>query len=241
MAIPPFQTPASLTMTPVSQAVRDLFDGIAPRYDLVNRVLSARSDVRWRRRALGLIEGSGHRTLDLACGTGDFALAALGSGVAGTVHGCDFSRRMLSVAQGKAAGHALTLCAGDALDLPFADRAFDLVTIAYGWRNLDDPLAGLREMRRVLRPGGQLLILEFFRPCRWWPRVFYATFGRCAFPVVGGVVTGDASAYRYLNDSVRGFLSHDEALGAVAGAGFAALRWRSCFGGISHAVAARAM
>ena len=220
-------------------AVRHMFARIAPRYDLLNRVLSARQDVAWRRAALALVEGSGHRTLDLACGTFDLGLEALARGTAGSIHGCDFCQPMLVAGGGKRAGRPVSAAVGDALHLPYADGSFDLAMVAYGWRNFADPGTALEELARVLRPGGQLLILEFFRPEGWWPRTFYATFGKVVFPVVGGLLAGDSSAYRYLHDSVQGFLSTSDADGLLVGRGFSARRWLPFFGGVSHAVWAK--
>lgn len=222
----------------MSEAVKELFAQIAPRYDLLNRVLSARNDVRWRRRALGLVHGSPATVLDLACGTFDLALTALALGKATRVHGSDFCQPMLVAGATKRQGHAVSACVGDALRLPYADHAFDLAMVAYGWRNFGDPAAALRELVRVLKPGGQLLILEFLRPQGWWPRFFYATFGQLIFPLAGGALAGNASAYRYLNQSIAGFLSRDEAQALLTTSGFGTVRWLSFFGGISHAVAA---
>jgi len=222
----------------MSTAVRDLFGRIAGRYDLLNRVLSARRDVAWRRSALAMVEGSPGRVLDLACGTFDLALSALDQGKAAQVHACDFCQPMLLAGTAKRAGRACTATVGDALHLPYASGAFDFAMIAYGWRNLDDPAAGLRELRRVLAPGGQLLILEFFRPASWFPRAFYSGFARWTFPLVGGLVGGDRAAYRYLHDSVQRFLTAAEADALLRRSGFARPRWRSFFGGVSHAVVA---
>ncbi len=222
----------------MSEAVKELFAHIAPRYDLLNRVLSARSDVRWRRRALELVQGAPASVLDLACGTFDLGLNALAQGKAAHVHGSDFCQPMLVAGAAKRQGHALSACVGDALRLPYADGAFDLAMVAYGWRNFGDPAAALHELVRVLRPGGQLLILEFLRPAGWWPRLFYATFGRVVFPLAGGALAGNASAYRYLNQSIAGFLSRAEAEAMLLDSGFGELRWLSFCGGISHAVAA---
>lgn len=221
----------------MSETVKQMFGRIAPTYDLANRVLSARRDVAWRRRALKLVEGSPQDVLDLACGTFDLALEALARGKAARVHGCDFALPMLQAGAAKRAGRPVSAAAGDAQRLPYADGAFDLAMVAYGWRNFGDPAAALAELARVLRPGGQLLILEFFRPVRLWPRLFYGTFGRFVLPVAGGLVSGDAAAYRYLNDSIARFVSIDEAQGLFTAAGFQRVRVSSCFGGVSHALA----
>lgn len=222
----------------MSEPVKALFGRIATRYDLLNRVLSARRDVAWRRAALDLVDGRPGTALDLACGTFDLGLEAIARGKAHTVHGSDFCQPMLVAGAAKRRGRPVTACVGDATRLPFADGAFDLAMVAYGWRNFPDAAQSLTELRRVLRPGGQLLVLEFFRPERWWPRTFYATFGKVVFPAVGGLLAGDASAYRYLNDSIARFLSVAEADDLLVREGFPMRRWLPFFGGVSHAVVA---
>jgi len=223
----------------MSEAVKALFGRIAPRYDLLNRVLSARRDVVWRRKALDLVEVPAGETLDLACGTFDLGLEALARGKARRVHGSDFCQPMMVAGAGKRQRQPVSACVGDAMRLPYADQAFDLAMVAYGWRNFPDPAASLAELHRVVRPGGEILILEFFKPERVWPKVFYGTFGKVVFPMVGGLLAGDASAYRYLNDSIARFLSVAEADDLLARQGFTARRWLSFFGGVSHAVVAR--
>lgn len=215
-----------------------MFGRIAGRYDLLNRVMSARLDLRWRRLAVGMLPEGDGEALDLACGTFDLALEAVKRRRCARVHGCDFCQPMLVAGAAKRAGRPVSAAVGDALRLPYADGAFDLAMVAYGWRNFGDPLASARELRRVLRPGGRLLILEFFRPAAWWPRTFYATFGRRIFPLAGRMLAGDAEAYRYLHDSVRAFVSTTEAEAVLAQAGFSAPRWKAFAGGVSHAVAA---
>jgi demethylmenaquinone methyltransferase/2-methoxy-6-polyprenyl-1,4-benzoquinol methylase len=221
----------------MSETVKAMFGRIAPTYDLANRVLSARRDVAWRKKALTLLEGEPATVLDLACGTFDLALEALARGKAKRVHGCDFSLPMLRAGSEKRAASPISAAVGDALRLPYADGAFDAAMVAYGWRNFGDPAQSLAELARVLKPGGQLLILEFFRPVRLWPRLFYGTFGRVVFPLVGGMVSGDSAAYRYLNQSISAFVSLAEAEALFARTGFARVRVRSCFGGVSHALA----
>jgi ubiquinone/menaquinone biosynthesis methyltransferase len=221
----------------MAEAVKAMFARIAPRYDLLNRVLSARLDVRWRRAAVELLPAGGGDALDLACGTFDLGLEALRQGRCARIHGCDFCLPMLAAGGAKRAGVPITACVGDALHLPYADRSFDAAMVAYGWRNFGDPAASARELARVLRPGGSLVILEFFRPTTWWTRAFYGSFGRAVFPLAGAVLARDAAAYRYLHDSIRGFVSPAEAQAVLAGAGFAWLRQRSFAGGVSHALA----
>lgn len=223
----------------MSEAVKALFGRIATRYDLLNRVLSARRDVAWRRAALNLVEGPPGVVLDLACGTFDLGLEALSRGQARVVHGCDFCQPMLVAGAHKRVGHPVSACVGDASSLPYADASFDLALVAYGWRNFPDPAQALAELNRVLKPGGTLLILEFYKPERLWPRIFYGTFGRFIFPLVGGLLAGDSSAYRYLNDSIARFLSVSEADDLLLRQGMTARRWLSFFGGVSHAVVAK--
>jgi demethylmenaquinone methyltransferase/2-methoxy-6-polyprenyl-1,4-benzoquinol methylase len=223
----------------MSAAVRELFAGIARRYDLLNRVLSAGSDLRWRRQAIDLLDRPGGLVLDLACGTFDLGLDALARGRARRIIAGDFCLPMLQAGRGKICARPLAPLCNDAHHLPLADGCLDAVIMAYGWRNCDDPEAVLREIHRVLRPGGQLLLLEFFRPTRLWPRCFYATFGRLVFPLLGALLAGDAAAYSYLRRSIVGFYSRAEADRVVAATGFDRLRWRCFFGGISHAVHAR--
>jgi demethylmenaquinone methyltransferase / 2-methoxy-6-polyprenyl-1,4-benzoquinol methylase len=222
----------------MSEAVKSLFANIAPKYDLLNRVLSARNDVRWRQRILRKVSGSPADVLDLACGTFDLGLEALAQGKAKRVHGCDFCQPMLVAGADKRAGQPLSASVGDALHLPFADASFDLAMVAYGWRNFGDPAASVAELARVVRPGGQILILEFFRPTTLWPKIFYGSFGKVIFPLAGGALAGNASAYRYLNDSIARFVSQSEADTIITQGGFRHTTWESFFGGISHGVVA---
>jgi len=186
-----------------------MFDRIAPRYDLLNRLLSFRRDVAWRKALVrALPAGDGLRVLDLATGTADVLLslsAARGKIRRGT--GLDKSAGMIARAQPKIAEASapLDLVRGDACGLGFRDASFDAVTIAFGIRNVPDVPAALREMRRVLRPGGRALVLEFSLPANVLIRNGYLLYFRHVLPRVGGIVSGDAQAYRYLNESVESF------------------------------------
>ncbi|MFN0069166.1 MAG: bifunctional demethylmenaquinone methyltransferase/2-methoxy-6-polyprenyl-1,4-benzoquinol methylase UbiE [Limisphaerales bacterium] len=189
-------------------SVRDLFDGIAARYDRINDLQSFGLHRRWKRRLLKRAQVCpGEVALDLCCGTGDVTFALARAGALTT--GLDFSRPMLDVAmrrRGMEDRHDRTrFKLGDALALKFADEAFDLVTISYGLRNLADLDAGLREMRRVTRPGGRLVVLDFSRPV--WPpwRALYFGYLRLAVPLFGGLFAGDRAAYAYILDSLRAF------------------------------------
>jgi ubiquinone/menaquinone biosynthesis methyltransferase len=191
----------------MSQAIRGMFDRIAPTYDRLNRTLSLGIDARWRKRAIAALgELAGARVLDLCSGTGDLA-AELGRRWPGAhVFAADFARAMLAagVHSGKLAAPALQ---ADALKLPFADGTFDAALCAFGVRNLDDPLAGLRETARVLRPGGRFAVLEFFRPTSGPRRLLHAVYNRNVLPAIGGLVSGDRGAYRYLAASMEGFVT----------------------------------
>ncbi len=216
-----------------------MFGRIAGSYDLANRVLSARRDVAWRTHALKMLDDEPEVVLDLACGTFDLGIDALRLGKAQRVHGGDFCLPMLQAGSEKRLNKPISATVADALHLPYADASFDAAIMAYGWRNLDDPAAGIRELHRVLKPGGQLLILEFFKPSSVFPWLFYNTFGRCAMPLLGGIVSGDTAAYTYLRTSVQGFLNTTEATQCLTDNGFSVSDWKSFSLGISHAVSAK--
>jgi demethylmenaquinone methyltransferase / 2-methoxy-6-polyprenyl-1,4-benzoquinol methylase len=207
-------------------AVRDMFDRIAPVYDFMNRAMSLGLDVRWRRMTAGAVVRPGDRVLDVCCGTGDLAIADREAG--GDVTGLDFSERMLARARRKS--DAIEWVRGDATDLPFPDEAFDAVTVGFGIRNLDDLESGLRELARVLRPGGLLGCLEITRP-RGALRPFFRLWFDGLVPLAGRVLPG-GSAYTYLPASVRRFPGPDDLAGAMERAGFSAIRWKLLGGGI---------
>ena len=187
-----------------------MFDRIAHRYDLVNTVLSFGTDGGWRRRAAretGLI--SGGSALDVACGSGKLtAQLARVAGASGRVVGLDFSPEMLEVA--RAHRPDLEFMEGDALNLPFADSSFDASTIAFGLRNLADPVRGLREMLRVVKPRGKAVVLEFVRPPRGPVGASYRLYLRTLLPILGGAISGQPAAYRYLSDTVDSYRTPDE-------------------------------
>jgi demethylmenaquinone methyltransferase/2-methoxy-6-polyprenyl-1,4-benzoquinol methylase len=207
-------------------AVRTMFDRIAPVYDAMNRVMTAGLDRRWRRATVAAVVRPGDRVLDAACGTGDLAVAAKRAGA--DVVGLDFSPAMLERARRKDAG--IEWVQGDALALPFPDASFDAATIGFGVRNLDDLAAGLRELRRVLRPGGRLGVLEITRP-RGPLRVFYSLWFDRIVPLLGKVLPGGA-AYAYLPASVRRFPPPDELAQLLEESGFASVSYRLFAGGI---------
>jgi demethylmenaquinone methyltransferase/2-methoxy-6-polyprenyl-1,4-benzoquinol methylase len=207
-------------------AVRDMFDRIAPVYVLMNRAMSLGLDVRWRRLTARAVVRPDDRVLDVCCGTGDLALADLEAG--GNVTGLDFSERMLARARRKS--DAIDWVRGDATALPFPEDTFDAVTVGFGVRNLADLESGLRELARVLRPGGRLGCLEITRPTGAL-RPFFRLWFDGLVPLAGRVLPG-GSAYTYLPASVRRFPGPDDLAGAMERAGFSAIRWKLLGGGI---------
>ena len=213
--------------------VRGMFGRIAPRYDLANHLLSANFDRMWRRhtvqRVRPILERPDARALDICCGTGDLA-AALQKRSAGRVLASDFCHPMLVAARRKLGGGALF--ESDALRLPVRDGSLDLITVAFGFRNLTDYDAGLREMRRVLRPGGMAAILEFSQPRARLFAAAYHFYSRRLLPLIGGVITGERDAYRYLPESIRKFPDAEELAEEMRRAGFAEATFERLTGGI---------
>ncbi len=207
-------------------AVRTMFDRIAPVYDVMNRVMSAGLDQRWRRLTAGAVVRPGDRVLDACCGTGDLALAAAAKG--GRVTGLDFSERMLERARRKSP--AVDWVRGDLLELPFAEGSFDAATIGFGARNVLDLDRALSELRRVLRPGGRLAILEITRPSGVLAP-FYRLWFDTLVPLAGKLLPG-GSAYTYLPASVRRFPGPDELADLLRRTGFTDVRYRLLAGGI---------
>jgi demethylmenaquinone methyltransferase / 2-methoxy-6-polyprenyl-1,4-benzoquinol methylase len=203
-----------------------MFDRIAPGYDVMNRLMTAGLDRRWRRETATAVVRPGDRVLDVCCGTGDLAIAARRAG--GEVTGLDFSERMLDRARHKAP--EIDWVRGDALGMPFEDGSFDAVTMGFGLRNLEDERRGLAELRRVLEPGGRLGVLEITRP-RGPLALFYRVWFDGLVPLAGKVLPGGA-AYAYLPASVRRFPSPDSLAGLMRDAGFADVRIRLFAGGI---------
>jgi demethylmenaquinone methyltransferase/2-methoxy-6-polyprenyl-1,4-benzoquinol methylase len=214
-----------LTLAPDS--VRTMFDRIAPVYDVMNRVMTVGLDVRWRRLAAESAVRKGDRVLDAACGTGDLAIADLKAG-AGKVTGLDFSEKMLERARAK--NTAIEWLQGDMLALPFADETFDAATVGFGVRNVDDLALGLRELRRVLRPGGRLAILEITQP-RGALRPFYSVWFDRVVPVLGKVLPG-GDAYTYLPASVKRFPTAERLTDMLREAGFSDVRFELMGGSI---------
>ncbi len=203
--------------------VNELFSRIAPRYDLMNDVQSFGLHRYWKGRVLKLARPvRGLKVLDLCCGTGDLALAFAREGA--EVVGLDANEPMLEVARNKGAGRkadsaaeggaGVKFVAGDAQRLPFAESAFDLVTVAYGLRNLADWQQGLCEMQRILRPGGRVMILDFGKPANALWRAIYFAYLRMVIPVLGWIFVGDSAAYSYILESLKHYPAQ---LGVAAG------------------------
>ena len=220
-------TRADLDKAPTDVAA--MFDDVAERYDLTNDVLSMGQDRRWRGAVTRAVAPRpGERVLDLAAGTGTSSEPFAAAGA--VVVPCDFSQGMLRV--GKRARSALPFVAGDATRLPFADDSFDAVTISFGLRNIVDPDAGLREMLRVTRPGGRLVVCEFSAPT-WGPfRTVYVEYLMKALPRVARTVSSNPEAYVYLAESIRAW-PDQAALGRrIAQAGWRDVAWQNLSGGI---------
>ena len=207
-------------------AVRRMFDRIAPVYDVMNRAMTAGLDRRWRRLTAAAVVRPGDAVLDACCGTGDLAVAAARAG--GRVTGLDFSEPMLERARRKAP--ELDWIRGDLLELPFDGASFDAATVGFGVRNVDDLARALAELRRVLRPGGRVGILEITRP-RGPLAPFYRLWFDGVVPLLGKLLPG-GSAYTYLPASVRRFPGPTELAEMIVAAGFRDVRVRLFAGGI---------
>ena len=211
---------------------------LTPRYDLANHLLSANVDKYWRnhtvKQVADVLLKPGARVLDLACGTGDLLIALERKAGRGLM-GSDFCHPMLTGASSKLTRQGLrsVLVESDALALPFADASLDLITISFGYRNLANYRAGLVEMRRVLRPGGALAILEFTNPPNAAFAAVYNWYSRKVLPVLGGVISGTREAYEYLPASVRKFPEAPELAQMMRDAGFAGVEWEYLTFGIA--------
>lgn len=213
-----------------------LFDGLAYTYDRFNHLTSLGIDLWWRRVAAKAMRPAGE-VLDVAAGTADFSIAALRHGKARHITGIDLSREMMNIGRAKVEragyGDAVELMEASALDMPFADAAFDAVTCAYGIRNFSDLRAGLSEMHRVLRPGGQLVILEFSYPENPIVRFFYDLYFSHVMPLVGRILGGNGGTFAYFRRSVKEFVCGGRMAGILREAGFTNVTFRTLTFGIT--------
>jgi ubiquinone/menaquinone biosynthesis methyltransferase len=216
---------------------RRMFDRIAPKYDLLNRVMSAGIDRRWRALAVAEVaRSSDGPILDLCAGTMDLSALLVRANPGRRIVAADFSPAMLEAGRHKAPG-AQTVVA-DAMSLPFEDGEFAGVVCGFGMRNLGDPIAGAREVLRVLRPGGVFVTLELFRPTRLRTRMFHETYARVVLPAMGAWIARDRDAYRYLARSMAGFLTRDEYERRLAEVGFGRVHGRDLTLGVASLVCA---
>jgi demethylmenaquinone methyltransferase/2-methoxy-6-polyprenyl-1,4-benzoquinol methylase len=226
--------------------VRAIFDSVAPRYDLMNDLMSGGIHRLWKAEMVASLKPQpGQRLLDVAGGTGDVAIRALPklapdpaatAGVGGAVV-CDVNQRMLEIGRARALDRGILFgldwIAADAERLPFAERSFDLYTIAFGLRNVTHIAAALAEARRVLKPGGRFVCLEFTPQITPLLQPLYDLYSLYFVPLLGQVVTGDRDAYTYLVESIRGFPRQGELAEMIAGAGLEQVRYRNLTGGIA--------
>jgi len=216
-----------------ARRVRGMFAKIAPRYDLLNHLLSANIDKRWRRRVVQRLQPlltKDARVLDVGCGTGDLSIELFENSSANVV-GIDFCAPMLELAKAKAP--QLQFIEGDALNLPFAEASFDVLTIGFALRNLADVERGLRELLRVLKPNGHVAILEFSHPVRPAFSSLVSFYNWRLLPWIGGLVSGSRGAYEYLPDSIAKFPNQETLASMMCGAGFANVRFENLSGGIA--------
>lgn len=226
----------------MSQSIQEMFTQISSRYDFLNRFLSFNLDQHWRTKTIQSIQFDANAPLvacDLCAGTLDLSLAFLLRFGQSQVMAVDFSLAMLQNGLKKITPplqNKIHPMAADALKLPFPDKTFDVIFCGYGFRNLDDKTKGLSEMHRVLKPGGQLLILEFFKPTGLLSQIFHATYGRFFIPWLGALISKNRGAYTYLRDSIQGFYSLNEFIKLITNHGFDVNNFISFFMGVSSLV-----
>lgn len=212
------------------EKIRDMFDGIAPSYDKLNHIMSLGIDRLWRKRSLKeIVDGTQQQILDVACGTGDSTIAIAKKAALGSrITGVDISEGMMSLVMRKAAHEGVhdrvRLQVADAEDLPFADGSFHSVSCAFGIRNFEHKDLGLSEFYRVLKPGGKAVILELSVPTRRFPRELYDLYFVHVLPWIGGVVSGNKAAYKYLPASVHAFPAPEGFCDLMRDAGFKNVR-----------------
>lgn len=226
------------------QQVEAMFDSIAPRYDLLNRVLSMGIDQQWRTKAVAMLsEIQPRRILDVATGTGDLAIKALSLDPEKIV-GVDISEEMLRIGRDKirelGEDARIEMRKGDSERLPFSDNQFDGALVAFGVRNFENLGRGLEEIHRVLKPGGKLVVLEFSHPRRFPIKQLYGFYSRHVLPRVGSALSGNDGAYRYLPDSVAAFPDGEAFLERMRSVGFRDTEWKPLTFGIASLYGGRA-
>lgn len=221
-----------------ARAVREMFSGIATKYDFLNHFLSANIDKRWRRlvaqKLKDVLQNENARVLDVACGTGDLAIELQKSATA-TIFGTDFCRPMLSLAFDKndSAKTKIPYVEADGMNLSFADDSFDAVTIAFGLRNFANWQDGLTEFHRILKPGGKLIVLEFSTPVVPGFRQAFQFYFSHVLPRIGGAVSGSRGAYEYLPDSVSRFPDQKNLAKMMTETGFSGVEYKNLTGGVA--------
>jgi demethylmenaquinone methyltransferase/2-methoxy-6-polyprenyl-1,4-benzoquinol methylase len=209
-------------------AVKNIFNTITPHYDLLNRIMSGRRDVTWRKFVVKRIPIGAKEVLDVATGTGDLAIAIADGAPGVHVTGADFVKKMMRLAQSKTQNRGfiskIDYVSADATKLPFKTGQFDVATIAFGLRNIPDRLAALNEMGRVVKSGGKVITLEMTFPKNLRLRSFFKWYLNHMIPLVGGLISGNRAAYRYLPDSIQDFLTPDQLSGLFESAGFKSIR-----------------
>ncbi len=221
-----------------ARAVREMFSGIAGKYDFLNHFLSANIDRRWRRKVSAkltdILNNPEAVVLDVACGTGDLSLELKSAGKVKVI-GTDFCRPMLEIAKDKTAKENETIpyIEGDGMNLAFTDNSFDAVTIAFGLRNFSNWQDGLKELHRVLKPGGKLAILEFSAPVAPGFRQLFQFYFSHVLPRIGGAVSGSRGAYEYLPDSVSRFPDQKKLAAMMREIGFKDVEYKNLTGGIA--------
>ena len=228
----------SLSPMPQKEKVEKMFNDIAPSYDRLNHLMSLGIDNLWRKKALKeIVDGSEQQILDVACGTGDSTIAiAKAAGSGSRITGIDISTGMMEPLMRKAAREGvhdrIKLKVADALAMPFQDGTFHRVTCAFGIRNFEDKAKGLQEFRRVLKPGGRAVILELGVPQKPFLRKLYDLYFMHILPLIGGMVSGNKEAYRYLPASVHAFPPPEKFCAMMEEAGFTSVRHRSYTAGL---------
>lgn len=230
----------------MAKDIQTMFSQISPTYDRLNHVLSFNLDKGWRARSLKLIDQprvANFHVLDLCAGTFDYSLACVNRFPKTTITALDFSQEMLQAGYSKIIDYVekaqiKPLCA-DALNTPFQDNTFDVIICGYGVRNFSDLEKGLREMYRILKPGGQILILEFFAPEKKISNIFHKTYARFVIPWLGRLVSGHEGAYTYLKNSIQGFVTKTVLIDKLNKIGFVQQRSKKFLFHISHAVSAK--